>query len=166
MASIINVDTINEKTSGNGVQIPGHGVQIVSNMIKTQQSFSSGSATASGLSVSITPKYSNSKLLVLITLNGVHNGSTASGINLHLYRDGSPASIMTLGGSNARWLYAAAYNTAGASIISASFNALDDANNTSSTTYAIYCGLYGSGTGYFNVNGDDQSSITVMEIAQ
>ena len=164
--STLFVDTINEKTTTNGVQSPGHVVQVVSNMIKTQQSFTSGSATASGLSVSITPKYSNSKLLVSITLNGVHNGSTSSGINLHLYRDGSPASIGTLGGSSGRWHYAAAYNTGGASIISSSLNALDDANNTSSTTYAIYCGLYGSGTGYFNVNTDDQSSITVMEIAQ
>lgn len=144
----------------------GHMVQVVSNMITGQQAFTSGSATASGLSVSITPKYSNSKLLVLITLNGVHNANSASGINFHLYRDSNPASIGSLSGSYGRWFYAAAYNTGGASLISASLNALDDANNTSSTTYTIYCSLFGSGTGYFNVNTDDQSSITVMEIAQ
>ena len=164
--STLYVDTINEKTSGNGVQIPGHVVQVVSNIVTGQQSFTSTSPAASNLSLSITPKYSNSKLLIMITINGVHNGSTASGINLHLYRDGSPASIGSLSGNSARWLYAASYNTAGASIISASLNALDDANNTSSTTYTIYCSLFGSGTGYFSVNTDDQSSITIMEIAQ
>ena len=144
----------------------GHVIQVVHNMISGQQSFTSGSAAASSLSVSITPKYSNSKLLVLITLNGVHNPSTSSGINFHLYRDGSPASIGSLGPTSGRWFYAAAYNTGGASLISASLNVLDDANNTSSTTYTVYCSLYGSGTGYFNVNTNDQSSITVMEIAQ
>ena len=35
MASIINVDQINEATSGNGVQIPGHMVQIVQGISTT-----------------------------------------------------------------------------------------------------------------------------------
>ena len=164
--STLYVDTITEKTVGNGVQIPGHVVQVVSNIVTGQQTFSSTSPTASNLSLSITPKYSNSKLLIMITINGVHNPTASGGVNFHLYRDSSPASIGSLSGNNGRWMYASAYNTGGASLLSASLNALDNANNTSSTTYAIYCGYYSTSPGYFNVNGDDQSSITLMEIAQ
>ena len=67
MASIINVDTINEKTTGNGIIIPGHVIQVVNNTHATQASISNGSLTDVGVATSITPKSSSSKILILVT---------------------------------------------------------------------------------------------------
>ena len=62
--STLFVDTINEKTSGNGVQIPGHVVQVQSNRTTTRISTNSGSFQDTGIEISFTPKYANSKLLI------------------------------------------------------------------------------------------------------
>ncbi len=63
--STLYVDTINEKTSGNGVQIPGHVVQEVHHPCVTVMTLSSTSyVDLTGASVTFTPKANNSKLLV------------------------------------------------------------------------------------------------------
>jgi len=67
MASIINVDTINEKTTGNGVQIPGHVVQVVTSVLSSGVTNSTSTWTDTGLSASIIPSSANSKILVLVT---------------------------------------------------------------------------------------------------
>ena len=41
--SILKVDTINEKTSGNGVAIPGHVIQVVQGTLGSRQSAASSS---------------------------------------------------------------------------------------------------------------------------
>ena len=68
--STLYVDTISEKTVDNGVQIPGHVVQVVHN---TQTGSSASSTTLSyadtGLSVSITPSSTSSKILVFVNTN-------------------------------------------------------------------------------------------------
>ena len=68
--SILKVDTINEKTSGNGVAIPGHVIQVVASE-KTDTSSASTTLptfTDTGLSCTITPKFSNSKILVHVNV--------------------------------------------------------------------------------------------------
>jgi len=62
--STLKVDTISEKTSGNGVQIPGHVIQVVQGTLGTKATSASSSFVATGLSVSITPQSSTSKVLV------------------------------------------------------------------------------------------------------
>ena len=63
MASIINVDQVNEATSGNGVQIPGHMVQIVQGTSTTYTSLgSTGTYVDTNLAATITPKFSNTLL--------------------------------------------------------------------------------------------------------
>ena len=68
MASIINVDQINEATSGNGVQIPGHVVQVQRDIRWGVTSHlyngTSTSFAASGLEITITPKFNNSIIKV------------------------------------------------------------------------------------------------------
>ncbi len=65
MASIINVDTINEKTSGNGVKIPSHSVQEVHHVCNAANTLSSTSyVDVAGASTTFTPKFANSKLFV------------------------------------------------------------------------------------------------------
>ena len=66
MASILQVDTIQEKTSGNGVLIPGHICQTVESTISTRSTFSVTFRqwVASGLKVTITPKSANPTLII------------------------------------------------------------------------------------------------------
>ena len=60
------VDDIVEKTSGNGVQIPGHVIQKQSATYSTQTDMATGSWTDTGLTVNITPKSSTSHMLIMI----------------------------------------------------------------------------------------------------
>ena len=69
--SILKVDTINEKTSGNGVAIPGHVIQVVSNTYATETASGSSSYTDTGLAATITPKFATSKILVLCNMCAV-----------------------------------------------------------------------------------------------
>ena len=74
--STLFVDTINEKTTNNGIYIPGHPVQIVSTTKTDDFSTSSSSLVdITGLSLSITPKQTSSKVLIQLSLNwgGVNN---------------------------------------------------------------------------------------------
>ena len=83
--SILKVDTINEKTSGNGVAIPGHVIQHI-RLDPTGASASSrysGTSTSyanTGTAVTITPKFSNS----LIVVRGSINTGSATGTYLYL----------------------------------------------------------------------------------
>ena len=91
--SILKVDTINEKTSGNGVVIPsgqtlnvsagtfvpsaGQVVQELVTRITSNTSFSSNSYTdASGFALTITPKYASSKIIISMwAKTGMNNTS-------------------------------------------------------------------------------------------
>ena len=70
--SILKVDTINEKTSGNGVQIPGHVVQTVTGTYDTLTSTTSRTP-ATAISVNITPSSTSSKILVMMQTWAWHN---------------------------------------------------------------------------------------------
>lgn len=64
--SVLKVDTINEKTTGNGVSIPGHVVQVVDRTGGSRvTSTTTNTWTASNLDLSITPKLASSKILVI-----------------------------------------------------------------------------------------------------
>ena len=80
--STILVDNINEKTSGNGVDIPGHVLQVVEAEFSTQTDISSTSYADSGLSVSITPTSSSSKILVITNVHCFINGTGLIGVNV------------------------------------------------------------------------------------
>ena len=77
--STLNVNTIGERTSGNGVQITGHIIQVVnatdvasSNGDATPRygaQITSSSFTDTALSASITPKATSSKIFVIVRHN-------------------------------------------------------------------------------------------------
>ena len=62
----IFVDNIKEHSASNGVHIPGHIIQTVHTSTNTQVQTSSSGFIETGLNLSITPKYSNSKILVTV----------------------------------------------------------------------------------------------------
>jgi len=72
--STLYVYTINEKTSGNGVQIPGHVVQVVSVDMTSQVAISAGYGTFTTIITgSITPKFSGSKFIINAVLPNYSN---------------------------------------------------------------------------------------------
>jgi len=152
------------------------GVLQVVSVIK-QDTFSTTSSSfvdVTGLTVSITPSSSSSKILVLFQANGSQNVG-AGRASLRLLRDstiidgGTPSSnrVAALGG----------FSSADVSIPSAtvSGNFLDSPATTSSTTYKIQLAMTaGSGSAYINQTQQDAdssnqirmaSTITVMEIS-
>jgi len=69
--SILKVDTINEKTSGNGVAIPGHVVQVIDSGAITGGTTVTNTtyADTSMVNIAITPKSASNKILVTVTQN-------------------------------------------------------------------------------------------------
>ena len=70
--SILKVDTINEKTTGNGVAIPGHVIQTISGTYDTLTSTTSR-IPATAISLNITPVSTSSKILVMMQAFAWHN---------------------------------------------------------------------------------------------
>ena len=69
--STLKVDSVVEKTSGHGVHIPGHVMQVVQGTTSTNVTNNSTTYIDSGLSVNITPLSSSSKILVMAKQKGV-----------------------------------------------------------------------------------------------
>tara|TARA_Y100000389_G_scaffold199310_1_gene237455 strand:+ start:548 stop:1081 length:534 start_codon:yes stop_codon:yes gene_type:complete len=177
MASIINVDQINEATSGNGVQIPGHVVQVKQAVTDATWSVTSTTMTdVTGLSVSITPSATSSKILVIVD---AHIGYNVYAGVFHLLRDTTKIYAGD-GGLTRCGLFSNFYYSTASSqyaLLPLTANYLDSPATTSSLTYKLQGSSYNSSyTTYLNrthVNinesnrdGLTASSITVMEIAQ
>ena len=162
--STLFVDTINEKTSGNGIKIPGHVVQVVQGVYDTNGSITSSTLTNTGISQSITPKSSSSKVLVLINATLGVSGTNGAEVYMQIVRDSTAIriyerAIVFHGNDNA------SYHTGG----SYSYCFLDSPSTTSATTYKLQ-GRTNSGTlrinDYYSGNNQGASTITLMEIAQ
>ena len=149
-------------TSGTlpGARLPANSVlQVVHTTYTTQQSSVSATYADSGLSASITPTSSSSKILVIVS----HNGNLVSGAqnaiaNFRLLRGSTPIinEFAALGNSlnNIEVVYGAA---------SASY--LDSPATTSSTTYKTqFKNKYAAGTVYTNAY-DAAATMTLLEIA-
>jgi hypothetical protein len=158
----------------NGVTFPNSTIQAsagsVLQVVQTVKTdiFSTTSASytnVTGLSVSITPKFSTSKILVFCTVNF---GSATDDTLVQLVKNSSTALGNGTGGSATN-----GFAQASASYINfplpASINYLDSPATTSATTYGVQILVY-SGTTYVNRRGNNasfgtSSQITVMEIA-
>lgn len=157
--STLFVDTINEKTSGNGIQIPGHVVQVVE--ATTATSYSNITSTSfvevsTDLRCTITPKFANSKLLVMFhSMMYKSGGSNPWGVAT-IYRDGSDI----FGGT-----YSPGYTQGVGSNTSMIHNArkIVSANNTNATTFSLYVR---AGSGYTMHLDSADRQVMVMEIAQ
>ena len=148
-------------------------LQVVSTTLTTTFSSSTTGAYTdiTGLSVSITPKFSSSKILV--AFNGMFSGTVAvSGYNIQIVRGSTPVGVGTSTGS--RTASTASGYVAEANLPTCSSGSvLDIPATTSATTYKIQYYL-GAGTFYCNRGQADAdsagiprsvSTITVMEVA-
>jgi len=169
------VDDIVEKTSGHGVSIPGHVVQHVfaqKTGTNTGLTTSSTSHTTTGMSVAITPKFSNSIIIGWVTYNyWFAGGSTADYSVSTIYRDStnlaslaqSVASAPAAGAQDMQ--FNGSQNPQSGYNKSVHFDFKDAPATTSATTYTLYCRTYAGATMYVNY-ANQLSTISVMEIAQ
>lgn len=159
--SILKVDTINEKTSGNGVAIPGHVVQVVSNTYATETTSGSSSYTDTGLAATITPKFATSKILVLCNM-------CASGVVQNSGADAQGLFKLVRGSTDLNEAVNRAYDYGNSgSIIFGQFlmSWSDSPSTTSATTYKLQqkCTV---GTNVRICEGSVSSIMHLMEIAQ
>jgi hypothetical protein len=139
----------------------GNVIQVVSATTSTQVGPVTTTYTDTGISASITPTSSSSKVLVLVSQHiATQGGGADSGGQLRIVRDASQIFVTSASG-----VYI--YNpTSGSELrLYLSFNYLDSPATTSSTTYKMQGrdSTYGSSL-YFQENSST-TSITLMEIA-
>lgn len=132
---------------------------------------STGFVDVTGYSVTITPKFSSSKILVQVSMNiGASYGTNMA--YARLVRNSTVIAVGDASGSRAQVSVAAEPNTN--SMAQASIQFLDSPATTSPVTYKIQISTNGAGFAAINRSIDDSdaygrprgfSSITVMEIA-
>ena len=158
--STLYVDTISEKTSGNGITLsnnmyaPGHVLQVVNNFIITNVSTTSTTFVDSGLSASITPKSTSSKVLAIVNIGGWYVTSGSTG-RVTVYRDDTT----NLGNGT----YGLMINENSAEYTAATTQVLDSPSTTSSVEYSVYHHTTG-GTSYISWSSYGHFGITLMEI--
>jgi hypothetical protein len=169
MAGTLTVQNLQGPTSGanaNKVIIPsgqelyaaGHVVQVQTGVKRGVVGTSSSSYVASGLGVSITPKFSNSKLLISIH-GGRPNIASGQQMDFTIYENTTALSSDRLGSF---------YHDAGGNIYSAGINYLNtvDVTSTTTRTYNFYYKSSVSGTVHISDASDISIYMTVTEIAQ
>jgi hypothetical protein len=133
----------------------GQVLQVVNATYSTQVSTTSSSYVTAGLTASITPKFSTSKILVLIS--GTGQASANGNAKFIIYRNGTTGLTSTFQNDieNPSTVYGLA--------VPINLSSIDSPATTSSTSYTLYF-LTNSGTAYSQINGAT-SSITLMEIS-
>ena len=138
----------------------GQVLQVVNATTSTLASTSSSTYVDTNLTATITPKFATSKILVLVSQNGVYktSASASNSVNLRLVRNGASMTAFAI---------AIGYTgTAVENIVTASICYLDSPATTSATTYKTQLASYsGVSAAYVQANSDT-STITLMEIAQ
>jgi len=138
-------------------------LQVVNVTYGTLVSSTSATFANSGLAASITPKFSTSKILIIVDANGVSGYTSSSCVGLRIAR-GSTA-ILTYE-TIAAFLSGGLYNMASGT---SSATYLDSPATTSSTTYNLQIArTQGAGTAYINNYSNINevfSTMTLMEIA-
>jgi len=162
--SQLYVDTITEKTSGNGVQIAGHVVQVVREFVSNSSiiDVSSTSFTASGIIASITPLKDNSLILVDFSSSMADGVSTALSAQMY-YKIGSGSYGSFESGSFYQMGYNAGPSTNRYSPIV--FSGKTTATSTSTLSFQPYISSVSGGVARI-VHNNASYALTLMEIAQ
>lgn len=177
--SELYVDSITEQTSGNGVLIPGHVVQVVQKIdTATSTITNTGTAgtftTCGSLSQSFTPKSSSSK--VLLRASVFIAGNLADRLAFFKFAGGNTADgVADAAGSRTRAL-AVHYFQNAADATQVSFEYLDSPATSSAITYSVQIAPnFTNNNIYINYYSNDTdasyipracSTLTIMEIAQ
>jgi len=170
-----NGNTINV-ASGHVLNAPGHVIQVVSSTLTSTASGTGSSIVDTGLTATITPSSSSSKIYVngYITL-----GTSSFFVYCFLVRGSTQIFKGDTASNRPTVTVANTQHMTGNDIYNfeaVPFQFLDSPNTTSATTYKIQIRHYASGTWYVNRTHADRdnsgyeprgtSVITLMEIAQ
>jgi len=157
--------------SGSKIVQPGAVLQVVSTVKTDTFSTNSTSLTdITGLSATITPTFSTSKILVLVNLN---YGADTTNIFTYTMTDGSNNVLVPAASPGSRTAGFVVDSVTTLIMRQASYGLLHSPATTSATTYKIR-GLSSSGTIWVNRSSEDAndpsrgraaSTITLMEIA-
>ena len=146
----------------------GSVLQVVQSVYNSQISTSSTTMFATGFTVSITPKFSTSKILVIITGGKPYcNTNNCFGANT-LRRSIGGGGYSQITASTYDWSFG---SVAGASSVPHSYTYLDSPATTSATIYQPYYAVdvnTGAGTYYFNLiqsSSNPTITVTAMEIS-
>jgi hypothetical protein len=138
----------------------GSVLQVVQTVYKTTATSSSGTFADTGLTATITPKFSTSKVLVLVVASGCAKDGSNTWLALKIQKNSVDLFSMNP--------FAGYDGTTGSNYFgNVASNYLDSPASTSALTYKMqFANGLGSGTVYVNTNNAvDTSSITLMEIA-
>ena len=153
-------------------------LQVVSTVkTDTASTTSSSWSAVSGLSATITPSSSSSKIYIMVTLTASSNAGVNAGGAFRIYKGGSHLSASS-GDADSNRITSFGQATSGANqawkVHNVAYNYLDSPSTTSATTYAIYWRAeHGNGSwlgrGYSDTDNTDRvrtpSTITLMEVA-
>jgi hypothetical protein len=143
-------------------------IQVVQGSSSTQTSTTSTSFVATGLTATITPQSTTSKIFVMF--NGILCPADGNGgaLSIAIYRNGSNIFGDTANSGDGTMV--GSDNPLNMSL-RLSMNYLDSPSTTSATTYTLYLaassglGFSGSTTAYLNHNGASTSTLTLFEIS-
>jgi hypothetical protein len=148
--------TFNNATVQNSA---GQVLQVVNATYSTIASTSSSPFIATGLTASITPLFSTSKILVFVSQTGIVSAANSSGVGLRLMRNSTQIDYFIVLAS-----YVSGVAVTGV-ISTSSTTYLDSPATTSSVTYSTQFSS-NNNTNLVSVqNNGDTSTITLMEIA-
>jgi len=168
MSSTLYVDNLIEKTTGNGVHIPGHVVQIQDGKTITYTTHSSTSYTDSNLAVTITPKYANSKLFFWVAGSYWWSVPNASG-NYMMGRIADSRTGNTIlpqaGSHQSLWFQGSIGQNDNYDKMITGYTSIDN-DNTTSRTYTVQIRLYYANNNVRVFEHTADNIIRVMEIAQ
>lgn len=156
-ATIATANISNQLTDAN--MSAGSVLQVVEASLSSQVATTSTSYANTSLAVSITPRATSSKVLLIMNANMYHGTGGAQAF-VTLFRGNSSGT--NLGNGTAG--FGAAHNAAQADKNTVSISYLDSPSTTSAQTYTCAIRIDGSGTSYLNVNGE-KSTLTAIEIA-
>jgi hypothetical protein len=174
--SQLRVNTITDAGGTGSTYAPGHVVQVVS-VTKTDP-FTMSSTTftdVTGLSLSITPKSANSKILVAVNLSGQGQGGIVA-MTARLVRNSTPISVGTGVSGKTAATFGNIVSADASNMVASAATFFDSPNTTSSVIYKMQIATNVNGqTVFINRSSGDIdnaqyaraiSTITLMEIAQ
>jgi hypothetical protein len=138
----------------------GQVLQVVQGSTNTTVTGTTSTYADTGVTATITPKFATSKVLVMLTLNGLGKDTSNTSINLKLQKNSADLIVI----SAAQIAYTA--STASLNVGDTAFNYLDSPATTSATTYKVQFASNANSANVYVCANNAYSTITLMEIAQ